>query len=1091
MPDSITHLPPIRQQEQYTSAITGRTNTIEIDSVKMHVLEMEDVLFHLASAMMMPQNPAGKSSSQGTANAPGSAQASNQAQQAALSGIEALALAFKQLEFNPDLKTLIAAHADTSGDIQYNFSLSKDRGRNVHAILTGSEDEWVASVARSTNPNTQPDRHKIEDYQQVLTWVSLEKSWDCDPLGIDNSWGPNTENAVKVFLEEAGNEFLLLENTEEIFLDIKNHPRKLWPESALRVIYRLYNEKITRVLGETPAGMESRRGVLRGSFLHQNIPIVPCGEAFPIDAAERNNYRSQQNRRVEVIFFDQEDLAEFTPAMLEAQCPLEMKKSINSGTFNDYKAKCPIWPFRKHFAPLYIDPSDLNAVVYHLRFVYWDRILSKIMEVPSGLNIETYRDGVRIDTVTKWNNGVYSVKVRFPAPLPATPPADFHFEFKTTDSWIFTDNNSATPQIIVKVSADIDAMKPADRWKYHDLPPLWNSKGFIVRYNCTTDNVATGADKRGDYIEVVKTTVGLKPFGTAITSNGSPLTFCFEDIVLTNQLLTPIPDGSGVGALLGMNLDVLDPDTGNTKDYYTKGGVPSRRIPFQGKRVLGVLFERKIYAVFQDRVTDPSLAGHRAAVFIHKKQCTLVTNFQQRHYRDYHNIGNFDAYLLRGLDFINGRQISFIFNYFRWHCEDASTHTLYAQDWANTTFKNLTDEWNNAANNQLVHLLYTKDADNVFQINIRYYIEHVAKPNQHTIILVHPAGTPGRSYMSIPEGAVRANQNVRDAHGRFTAAHEFGHAQSLDDDYHENANNCSYWQLGFVDFKPGAPFVKDSQSMMESNKVVRSRHYWHFAAWLYKEFESGQNIEFTLVKKNEIDFKLALDPANTGDPRDMSKESRIYCNYPAVTIRNATNDKNSKGKFDLHLYPLGPDPFSQGGLKRNNNFSGIITLPVNLRFKFWNSADYDDIVDILDKIDTGIQENLIKKLAIKVKGNAPYSDTFIVPQPRYLVENYTAGFAAHLNSECNTSAAYAAKITWITAKPEAKTHYNVNVTAPVFGSLLSSSTWSGSTLELIKGDAEKFWRYFCEMLGLANKELPTKDNFSVASAVPGGTMESC
>jgi hypothetical protein len=524
MPDSVEHLPPIRQQEQYSSAVTGRTNIIEYGAVKMHVLEMEDVLFHLASAMMMPKNPAGTSSTQGSANPSGSTQANNQAQQAALSGIEALALAFKQLEFNPALNTLIAAHADTSGDIQYNFSLSKDRGRNVHALLIESEDEWVDSVARSDNPNTKPDRHKIEDYQQVLTWAAAEKSWPCDPLGIDNAWGINTENAVKSFLQQASASNLLLDSPDAVFLSIKNHPRKLWPESALRIVFRLYNDKLIRTLGEAGPGMEKRRTVVRGSFLHSNIPIVPCGEAFPIAAAEKQNYRSQQNRRVEILFFDDEDLEEFTPAMLEAQCPVETKKKINSNSLNDYKTKCPIWPFRKHFAPLYIDPSDLNALVCHIKFVYFDKVKQQQLAVPGipDLAIKAFEKGAsaaapekEIPTETVYRNGVYWVKIKFSDTPSNHQKSNLRFEFTMANYWIYTKDTDSLPESKQVLPADFKNLSALEQFNYYDIPAQWDSRNWQCELGATKDLFETLINQN--------------------TTPTNPLVFDFDTIVLIEE----------------------------------------------------------------------------------------------------------------------------------------------------------------------------------------------------------------------------------------------------------------------------------------------------------------------------------------------------------------------------------------------------------------------------------------------------------------------------------------------------------------------------------------------------------------------------
>ncbi|MCC6255172.1 MAG: hypothetical protein IT276_09665, partial [Ignavibacteriaceae bacterium] len=89
-----------------SSALTSKNNEVILKLVKMHILEMEDVLFHLNSAVMMPENPQGESSNQG-----GGAEE----EQIKVSGIKALALVFKQFEFDPEVKMVVSGHTDTSG----------------------------------------------------------------------------------------------------------------------------------------------------------------------------------------------------------------------------------------------------------------------------------------------------------------------------------------------------------------------------------------------------------------------------------------------------------------------------------------------------------------------------------------------------------------------------------------------------------------------------------------------------------------------------------------------------------------------------------------------------------------------------------------------------------------------------------------------------------------------------------------------------------------------------------------------------------------------------------------------------------------
>ena len=114
-------------------ATTGLPNTFYHRLLTVHILEMEDVLFHLDSAVMMPAKPEGRSSSDGTTD--DATDASTQQQQDQVSGLAALALCFKQFEFDPNKRLLIAGHTDTSGQAQMNFELSAQRAQNIQFLL--------------------------------------------------------------------------------------------------------------------------------------------------------------------------------------------------------------------------------------------------------------------------------------------------------------------------------------------------------------------------------------------------------------------------------------------------------------------------------------------------------------------------------------------------------------------------------------------------------------------------------------------------------------------------------------------------------------------------------------------------------------------------------------------------------------------------------------------------------------------------------------------------------------------------------------------------------------------------------------------
>jgi hypothetical protein len=379
----IIHLNVFRSIQGNSSAITNRSNIIQVGSTRMWVLEMEDVLFHFESALMMPENPTDRSSKGGTTSTGNNTpESDDQDAQLAVSGVQAMALAYRQLEFDSSKKVVIAAHADTSGNAQFNFDLSADRGKNIYSLLIGDKQCWLDSIAAD-------NRHKIEDYQQVLTWASTRFAWGCDPQGIDDQWGPKTETAVQTFLNRASSDRLLVRPVEEVFQEIRNHARKRWSRDALSIIYDLYDRTLWGTLSETEAGMTAFRSQLKSSLLNSDVPCSSCGESFPIDSAQKENYRSQKNRRVEILFFDNGEVA---PEKIQ-QCNSKVGYIKDSNDLNAYREQCPIWPFRNYLIPLYINPNDLNAVVYHVCFVYFDCILNRLTNIPQGLSFKAFENG--------------------------------------------------------------------------------------------------------------------------------------------------------------------------------------------------------------------------------------------------------------------------------------------------------------------------------------------------------------------------------------------------------------------------------------------------------------------------------------------------------------------------------------------------------------------------------------------------------------------------------------------------------------------------------------------------------------------------
>lgn len=70
-------------------------------------------------------------------------------------------------------------------------------------------------------------------------------------------------------------------------------------------MFDVYAREIADLLDVDDAGLAELRQKL--VFVDDGRRAVGCGEAFPIDAPQKSNYRSQANRRMELMFFDERD----------------------------------------------------------------------------------------------------------------------------------------------------------------------------------------------------------------------------------------------------------------------------------------------------------------------------------------------------------------------------------------------------------------------------------------------------------------------------------------------------------------------------------------------------------------------------------------------------------------------------------------------------------------------------------------------------------------------------------------------------------------------------------------------------------------
>ena len=240
---------------------TNEDHIFQLQRFRGYIIEVEDVHFHHDSAVFLPDY--------GDAPDP-----------KRITGLSILATAYQHAEKNPTHQLLDAGHTDTSGKDAYNLTLSVQRADSVLHALLGNRSAWVAvSLAK----------HKVEDYQQIVKWTSWAYGWDSDPGPIDNVHGSQTTAGVKGFQRNYNNTF-----GGSLVVD------GVVGEKTWGAIFDVYMDYLKSSMEVDDAGLAAARARL--VFLGPKR--VGCGENFPIDSPRKNDYRSKINRRVELLFYE-------------------------------------------------------------------------------------------------------------------------------------------------------------------------------------------------------------------------------------------------------------------------------------------------------------------------------------------------------------------------------------------------------------------------------------------------------------------------------------------------------------------------------------------------------------------------------------------------------------------------------------------------------------------------------------------------------------------------------------------------------------------------------------------------------------------
>lgn len=280
-------LPPVQQRGE-TCELTMTNQTIlpdagataaRLDTAAAHLLvvpksithavRVGDVHFGTARAVVLPASPEGTPRGNTTP-------------------LEAIAAALAHVATQESRPfACVAGHTDTTGSDATNDALSLARAHNVELLLKGDAAGWAAHAQ---------EHHATADLQRILHWIAARHGWPCDPGPVDGELGPATRAARRAFRDGYNREM-----SGALPLDAATGVPD-W-----EAVFELYTQELAVLLSDL-GGPSRLWPVVRS----RSLGCVACGERWPAEAVGLDGYECDDNRRVELLFFDIEDLPDLT-----------------------------------------------------------------------------------------------------------------------------------------------------------------------------------------------------------------------------------------------------------------------------------------------------------------------------------------------------------------------------------------------------------------------------------------------------------------------------------------------------------------------------------------------------------------------------------------------------------------------------------------------------------------------------------------------------------------------------------------------------------------------------------------------------------
>jgi outer membrane protein OmpA-like peptidoglycan-associated protein len=423
--------------------LSGEKHNVKVKTkYEVFMVEMEDVNFHHDSAVLLPDYGTSKP-------VEGASE-----EQDRITGLAVLYACYKHVRAHPQQSSLVVGHTDRSGSRAYNQTLSELRARNVYAALTGDRTDWVRICEK---------KHKVEDYQQILIWLTYSLGWNCDPGIKDNIAGSKTKQAVRDFQSQYNERFHAnIPVTGQV-------GTQTWG-----AFFDVYEDDLQRLLGTDKEGLRESRSLLKFT----KCEAIGCGEDYPITEDRKENYRSPVDRRVEILFFDAGEEPQLDCKSPHGACTELYGKKM-------YK-----------FKPLPADPGVVPAgiLVVCLKFQFKDPDDVE-RSFPEGLPVRIhFRGGQREDHLLE-SGGMLAFNAR---------KVDFTVSFPLSESGYVSISPDAGPdETDLVTDENLPELHDAGHRLFrlpHDTPgrPPWNLQ------TSDWDVVGTGHFKDGYFVNLTE-----------------------------------------------------------------------------------------------------------------------------------------------------------------------------------------------------------------------------------------------------------------------------------------------------------------------------------------------------------------------------------------------------------------------------------------------------------------------------------------------------------------------------------------------------------------------------------------------------------